>query len=376
MIKALTWKWESKKLPLLILACYLLPLLAYVGYAANIVPPHLSWTITSLGLVLLCFGTSLLFVLLRSLENTISLNPLAIVPEPIQEKAAAPAFNVEDPQLSEKLNSSLEELQKLSLEKDQACRSFNALEADYEKERSLFQTRSKEQESSIENLQGTIAQQNTLLEQRQNQIIKLQNENADLKYEVRMLLQLGETDPQEAPQAKVGNQEAQPSLPNEKSQEASANSEVSLQLKKCLELAENLEGSSRLGAEASNVGEIPIEMQTLDLRRLTDIFRSEVNQPLLLYSPSRGKLLFASDQVSELLGWSKEKTMSDFFFLIQKGKAEWEQAVMSLNQEQESHARLVLRTKGGQDLMLYCQMGLIRTGIFTNQVMVLLYHPV
>lgn len=369
------FKWESRRLPLLILACYLLPLLLFVGFAVGTVPSSISWAITSLGLVLLCFGTSLLLILLRSLESSIPTQPQAAVQAAPQVKIEPPPYKVDASNLSEKLNDSLEQLQKLSLEKEQVSLSFNTLEANFEKERTLFQEQTKERELTIENLQETLSQQNTLLEQYQSQILKLKNENADLKYEVRTLLQLGEVDPSPQTRNKEAPQPLEvpisPALQNEHSVEASS------QLKKCLELAESLEGSSRLYAEATGTSsEFPIEMQTLDLRRLADLFRSEANQPLLLYSPSRGKLLFASDQIAELLGWSKEKTLNEFFSIIQKGKVEWEQAVMSLNQEQESHARLVLRTKSGQDLLLYCQMGRIKTGIFSNQVIALFYNPV
>ncbi len=89
---------------------------------------------------------------------------------------------------------------------------------------------------------------------------------------------------------------------------------------------------------------------------------------LIVYSPKEQKLLFVNSESKTLLGWSPEKFLSDFTFIMQEGIQDWKKALHALSTISETQIRLLAKTKQGQEVLLNCHLEVIQSGLFRHYI--------
>jgi hypothetical protein len=257
----------------------------------------------------------------------------------------------------------------------------------------------KQKNLQIVNLQQMMDDQRSEMEKRQDQIQLLDTKVHDLSYEIKTLLHLNDIELEPAinnvstinldvPPRQIFhdlNEEleasASSSFPAANSLEAEVKydhpiktaAEANGLLKKCLNSAQKLTGANYNSPEALRYREFSSSHYTIDQRRLFDSLRSEVGGLVIVYSPKDNKVLFANQVTKTLLGWSPEKFSSDFALIIQEGMTYWKKALSLLTTTPESQARLLAKTKQGQEILLNCHLGVVPTGLFRGYIIGVLY---
>lgn len=285
-----------------------------------------------------------------------------------------------------------EENKQLSIKAQQVSQDFS----DYK----LFsEEQLKQKNMQLAALQQVIEDQRTEVEKRQEQIHQLDTKIHDLSYEIKTLLYLNES---ELPTISNSFLKVDSSIrtlvqmplrnpleaimPTELSEEGWEEGETipvesqirnaveaTLLVRKCINIAQKLTGANYYSNESSRFREFSSSHYTIDQRRLFDSLRIETSGLVLVYSQKEHKLLFANNQTKHLLGCSPEKFVAEFPAFIQEGLNDWKRALMQLSTNPETQARLLAKTKHGQEVLLNCHLGLIPTGLFRNFVICVLY---
>jgi hypothetical protein len=392
-----------------ILGCYLAPVLFYTLWGSGQLSA--GWAVWSVGLVLTLFGTAALYTVVQSNlgsapvvqtekeveaeqpEKVMSLSAL-----PTEEYASLEAAYNEaqehNHQLSDELKETLCRLREAEQEGREQQQHLQAAHTEAEKLRVNEEQYSKAHATENASLQEMVSQQQANLEAQEQYIAKLKKQNADLSYEVKTLLQLGEMEGSTDLQAftEQNHEPLHPALdslepaqtvdvdtlyhtiPTSTQKQIGSGYDAAIQLQQCVELAEGIESAPHQ-TNGSRFSDLTNSNQALDLRRLADTFRTEISAPVLFINPADGMLLFASNQVQGLLGWMPEKLIKDFYTLLQDGLPDWQQSLQGVATQGETTVRLILRAKSGEDLMTYAHLGAVRTGVFMNYVVAVLYPP-
>lgn len=412
----------------IILVLYLLPLVLITGYGTSQASPDIFWEILSIGLLAASLGSLAFYTLLYSWEKTLpkmtpddpSLTPIE-EPLPIEiTELTEPATDLSEllqeeivqlkneqqnlhtklQEALETISSHLEEInyrneviQQLTQERNKFQHEAENLLQDFQAYKHISeQTLETEKTHSVE-YQETISEQRSIIEQKQQQIEQLDHKIRDLTYEIKTLLQLADMEhhttsmpTHEKTDSSRGfsvhknaknflvdlNQEVseEPEISNPK---ICSSEDAKIQLKRCIDIAQKITGSHHFGAQKSRFGDLYLDNYALDLRRLCDNLRSENSGTILVYSPKDNKLLFTNNQIKDLLGWSPEKFVQDFDNIIQGGMYEWKSSISHMNTMSQTQSRLVMKAKTGQDKLIHCQLGLIPTGVFRNNIVGILY---
>lgn len=290
---------------------------------------------------------------------------------------------------SQELEAQVEENKQLELKAFQIAQDF----ADYK----LFsEEQLKQKQLQLTALQQMIDDQRTEMEKRQDQIYQLDTKVHDLSYEIKTLLYLNEEEP---PQVRFPSMFKEPeaphafakgALPAAQEQTSGASQAVSHEayasenpvrtpleasalLRKCINMAQKLTGANYHGNESSRYREFSTSYYAIDQRRLFDNLRGEPGALIIVYSQKENKLLFVNNESKTLLGWSPEKFVADFSSIVHEGINDWKKALSMLANASDSQARLLAKTKQGQEIVLNCQLGAIPTGLFRNHVIGILY---
>lgn len=409
----------------IIFTLYALPLTLLSAYGAWVAPSPQRWNLFAIGLLLSFFGTLIFFYLLldssidtdsndeeqnscaaEDEDETLHENDLlfnshaknfsddqAVNEELISLQNALDEAHQKEGELLEEISYRNEEIQKLAQEKDLFNQERQRLEQEFTKYRQQSEETLAQETTQSNEYEETISELRSTVEQKQRQIEQLDNKIRDLTYEIKTLLQL----------ADMGSNSLTMSEENTKKQgfaiyESATEYQVPIeapyfdeehdhtnllvytdvdakkQLKRCIDIAQKITGSHHFGNQASRFGDLALDNYALDLRRLCDSLRSETVGTIFVYSCKDNKLLFANNQVKELLGWSPEKFVHDFENIVQDGIFEWKSSISQLNTMSYSNTRLVLKAKTGHDLLVHCQLGIIPTGVFRNNVIGVLYQ--
>lgn len=406
-------KWYKENIRLnspvsTVVFCYVLPVVWYSIWATSMA--KMGWGVWSVGLCLITFGSLLLYLCLLHDRSEYVL--------PLDHKDQEDKVEPITTEVREDFYSSFTDLQQ-ELEESKSygqgvLRNLSDTEASLrEKEQQikvlqqecacLSEEKKNWEEKELAKEQVCVADKAALnaelvkykdcLEAKEVYISRLQKQNSDLNYEIKTLLQLGKMDglSSEEPQ-KVGAELLHPAMGSfVMSDEATSEAQVATmemvnqlqgtnydawsQLQVCIELAETLETGSHY-SQQSRFSDLHESSQALDLRQLADLFRSKISAPVLLVNPVDGIPLFASDQIQGLLGWMPEKVTKDFYSLLQEGLADWQKGLEVAAEEGSATARFILRTRSGEDTMIYAAIGSIGTGVFAGYMVVIFYSPV
>ena len=108
-------------------------------------------------------------------------------------------------------------------------------------------------------------------------------------------------------------------------------------------------------------------------RRLFDSLRNEKSALIVVYSSKDQKVIFGIKSQKHCWdGVLKNLWLISLPFCM-KGMNEWRKALSSLASVPESQARLLAKTKQGQEALLNCQLGIIQTGLFRNYIIGVFY---
>lgn len=261
----------------------------------------------------------------------------------------------------------------------------------------------KQKQLQLTALQELIEDQRSEMDKRQEQIHQLDTKVHDLSYEIKTLLYLHEEEnasikplssrtkepkvPLIAPfippsRETKANKEAEkraeiledPSQENAKNVDSiHTSSEALSMLKKCIAIAQKLTGGTYHQNDSTRYRSIPSTYLTIDQRRLFDSLKNEKGALIILYSLKEQKPLFVNQESLSLLGWNPETFLSNFGSIMQEGILEWKKALQILTHTSQSAARLLIKTKEGQEVIMNCQLGLIPTGLFRHFAIAVLY---
>lgn len=397
---------------------YLLPIVIICIYSMQYFPLPLIWTVFSLGLLLTVAGSLCIFYLLCSWEDVWKRNiEIASFPpehslpsEEILEitAAAEPFVEAEVAAESEETLRLKEELEKLQLEviqlrdqqeiyfkeissrDDQTAKLFQEekqLREELGKVKEEFKLHKQSSESQLEKekilsnqYQDTIFQVRAEMEKKQEHVEKLENKIQDLTYEIKTLLQLADLGLQALPETLeepleggegsiIKETPSQYQVSVESVKVAMKSPEQAKEhLKRCIDIAQKVTGSHHFGRNNMRLGEFTFDNYALDLRRLCESLRSENQCTVFVYSPKESKLLFVNNQIKDLLGWSPERFVQDFESIVQEGFHDWRSSLSHITSVKETQTRLVMKTRAGQDVLVQCELGIIPTGIFRNNI--------
>ena len=373
-----------------LILCYLLPLITVNLLYSQAEGVQDRWNVISLGLFLSIIGTLAIFWMMTRWESLFISDkqpfsePIIQAPAPGLSASVEPVNTNEldeaqelNHQLSQQIDAIKEQLHHSTLQEEASQHKLINLE---DENRGAFE-QLELQQRSIRELQDQIAEQKGITDKRQQQIVYLETKVSDLTYEIKTLLKLAETYTtsfetesleKEASHLTVASPEPAP--------EPNANSEIliqtpeeaSLQLKRCLDIAQKITGSYRFNSHGGNFMDASIDSFTFDLRRLCDRLRIENGCTILLYSSKENQVLFVNNQIKNSLGWSPEKFTHNFSEILQDFPA-WKQGVSSLSTRSEAQIKLPFKTKSGQDLLMSVHLSLVPTGIFRQYIIAVLY---
>ena len=389
----------------LFILCYLLPMLGLSVYGALFPRLGGNWNIFCLGFILTTSGSLILFWAVTRWESILHLNMNSIAehqeeshssdladynkqiinPEEHDfiKRSLAEAQQVQIRLLSE-IDILTEENRKISLAKSETLNQTEKLQVELEHTKKSARRELELQQNHIRELQEKIADLKGMHEKKQQQMIQLETKVGGLTNEIKTLLQFAEAhttslvsnEPVETHQLENPSQaEKNESVivpqyyvetPIQSAQEASQ------QLKNCLDIAQKIKGSQRFGSQIYSFLDSPADSFSLDLRRLCDRLRGEAQSAILLYSPKDSQMLFASNLIKTLSGWSPDKFAQNFFDILDD-EAEWKHGVNSLVMRSESQIQLQLKSRSGGIIVINAALGTIPTGIFRNHIIAVLY---
>lgn len=406
-----------------ILICYLLPILIFSKHSVSLMPPNKSWGVISIGLMISVLGSALLILLVNHWEQSLrrkwllqervagstgaaegarggddlneenqnKITPLHLESDALSGQESAETFNValieseqhKQPIMSE-LNSLNEQLRQLYDANGQYKQQLDKAQREFEEYRQssdalLTSARGEltEARQANDHLRGQ-------LEEKERLVTELESKNRDLSYEVKTLLELEDKESASAFQGNpaaahpfhpvistFSNEDDLSAVATEGIKSASSERKVRtsydavLELQRCIDQARNMKGAAHL----SEGGRLGTDNYAIDLRRLFDKFRHETSSPILLYCPDAEKVLFASNQIKGLLGWSPEKFAHDFFNLLQEGGDAWRAAAKNLDGTNHQRVTMVMKTcREGSDALVHCYINKISGGPFANNV--------
>lgn len=378
---------------LLIIGLYVLPVVALSLYASLVFSSSHSFGVLSAGVLLTVAGSVLLFLNDGSARPALHFSPqveeLSSSAPPVDNRA-----NEEQQAQLEDYRGQLFGLAKqvevhaqtiAEMRKTQEITDQKAIETlqEFENFQEVTKERQEQARLLLHEHQQTINEQRETLEKKQQQIALLEGQVRDLHYEIKTLMEVEERQsiirfPMDRYRAKEFDYATQPS-PEEDLLSVSpphihGPNEASLQLKRCLDIAQKITGGQYMHSRpSSRLKDLPVENTALEMRRLFDNLRSENQATILLYSPKESKLLFVNNPIKSLTGWTPEKFVQQFQELQSDGGEAWRHSINQLSFKNETQATFWLASKSGEHTCFNCQLGLIRTGSFRHYVLGVLY---
>lgn len=282
------------------------------------------------------------------------------VPTPVVEKTYIqdPMMEQQIEMLAQDLNKQTEQFNKLYQEYQELKRAGENTKQEFMLFRDVTTQQLDRKESLLVECQNTIAEQRTLIQKKQQQILRLEGKIRDLNYDVKTLLELNDIEED------IVNFE--PNMDHLESEEIKINS-PEFMLQRCIDKARKITGTSHfVGKETS------FDTNILDSRHLVDHFRDDPCA-LMVYDRKNDRFLFANSSIKNLLGWSPDKVTKEFYELLQNNK-EWKRALDSLNSKNDVSAKLVIKNRDQEEMAVSCHLGIIPSGIFSGNVIILMQN--
>ena len=298
------------------------------------------------------------------------------------------SYDKEKDQLLEENSLQKDNLQQLRKEKQTFAERCNKLYEDLEQLQENSEVKHLKQEKQIKEYEYLYQEQQAVIQQKNDQIENLKHQIQNLSYEIKTLIQLSESssinnqkcDISHPSTEMIENIEENPeidvlykNMPSSSNQKVLSPFDASLKLKKSLEIAEKMTGSTYFQQQNSRFKNFSFNSFANDYRRLCDSFRNEDSCVIVLYSPKENKITFTSNLIKKMLGWSADTFSKKFHTLIQEGSSEWKNKIAQLKEEREETLKLVMKNKEGSSITVNCHLEVICQGIFTGHVIGVLF---
>jgi hypothetical protein len=273
------------------------------------------------------------------------------------------------------MDRKLEEVRHAYLEYEDVRKEYRRLQDDLQKMQIESEEQLRNKETLLHEYQHTIQEQRTIIEKKQRYIFKLEEKVRDLMYEIRSLLQL-ENSSQVGHSAFIETPEQKEELSKYYLPATPKNSvatfDLSLQLQKYIETAENFTGAEHLGFVGGKAPRFSYDGYAIDLRRLFDAYRDERGVIIFIYSQIEERLLFVNNHIKSVLEISPERFVKELQEIM-IGSREWQSTLASMTSAKKEEKMLIAcRSKQGQEIAMHSQMGLISKGPFVDHVIGLL----
>lgn len=337
-----------------IIVFYLIPIFFFSIYSIQLMTPHKSWSLLSLGLLLAVIGTLSLIFLISCWEQTIeerclkqsmlysvplqtpvaeqreakvtSLDPsltyehlperLTTDPLPSQEgskelnliQTALEESQKQQDELLGTLQSKTEEYQKLEEEVSQHKHKAEQIAQDFADYKLFSEEQLKQKQLQLNALQQTIEDQRSEMEKRQDQIQQLDTKVHDLSYEIKTLLYLHEDEVVSSNKSPKFSRERLPAPPTEFEKETEEEVAIALLQDPIYEENKNKENIIQTSAEAAQLLKKCIQVA----QKMTgaNYYSHEASSRYRTFSPSH----FAIDQRRLFDGLRSEKGALIFIY--------------------------------------------------------------
>lgn len=242
--------------------------------------------------------------------------------------------------------------------------AFQKKEKDFLRQHSELQHQIDKKETILSEYRSTVQEQRLVIEKKHKDIELLQTRISDLKYELENVLQIkGPTQPVES----VSTNQLEPKR-SDYSEGYSLSASIQDKLNHYVDMATKLNTSYHLAKREGKMAPFSLGSLVIDQRRLFDRLQNEENETLLVYSRDENRLVFVNDRVKSLLGWTPERFLQDFNFLIQKGRIQWSEAIEESRQLEQVSARLLMRSKSGREVLTHCHLAQVPEGVFKGYI--------
>ena len=307
-----------------------------------------------MGLFITAVGSLILFMLMTAWEVThlASKTEIITVEPPPPEPTLDPNFlkkqknvftwfsksfsscKAQSSQIEEELDHCQRELLNISLESEQLHRELEKTQQEFEHFKISSEEKLEQNHLFLGEYQQTINEQRNAVETKQQVIEQLETKVRDLTYEIKTLLQIAEKVQGDKPpnivhmplgglavaETHTPYQVQETERPVRQSLEKPVlmSNSIAAQLKRCLDIAQKITGGSHYANRLTRTRDLSLDNNALDLRRLCDSLSSEASSPLWVYSQKESKLLFANQEIKNLLGWHPEKFIQNFSEILNR----------------------------------------------------------
>lgn len=221
-------------------------------------------------------------------------------------------------------------------------------------------------ETILAEYRQTLKEQRKIIEKKQEEINILQIRLNDSKYEVENLLKLKKGGPVEKeifskPKIKEPVEELE--------RRSGLMDSIQVKLDRYVKMAIKLNGARNFASQDFKYSDLSLGSLIIDQRRLFDRLQNEDSAAILVYSREERQMVFVNRCIKELLGWSPERFIKDFSFLIQKGQNQWAEALEDVKLDHQKSIRLLLKTRSGKDSLITCHLKEVPEGVFKGYVL-------
>lgn len=278
-----------------------------------------------------------------------------------------------------KTTAELEELLKkehrLESQVDQLKQDLSQKEKEFIQSNLDLQSQLDKKETILSEYRSTLQEQRKVIEKKQDDIHLLQNRVDDQKKELESLLKLKTKQTDQI--ISYSDIESQLEEINSPSFDEPTNLLDSIQdkLERYVKMAAKLNSSHHLMNKKQMQLQLPLGSLMVDQRRLFDRLQNEESEIILVYSREDKKLLFINEQVKEVLGWTPERFIKDFSYLIQKDYLLWRRALEEIKTVDQKNFRLMMKAKSGKEVLTHCYLKEVPDGVFKGYVLGMLSSP-
>lgn len=360
---------------------YFLPWMALAFYTGWMLSPAERWTFLPIALCAILVATLLLVFCIKQFEHTLEtlLNDLKTDQFLYSSLKAEGGQEAGDSSLEAPYVLLYEEtLQQLKNEQA-SCKELKEHVERQEQRYAELEGASLAEKAA---LQAALEEEQECAAGRQKQVIQLEKNAYDLKYEMKALIES-----MDRPTDRFVERSGDRSEDRSESQvdfdlvssfsakplnaflhPVSTLSSAESQLKLCVDIAQKFTGARHLTQTPFRSHDPSAQGYDLDLRRLTDTLLSVSGRPILLYHQKEGRLLFISPHIKQMLGSSPEKYVQDFSSLFPEGQEQWDEILRQLPLLGMLELSKNLVTNAGELVPIVFHLGWIPAGIFKAHV--------
>jgi hypothetical protein len=266
------------------------------------------------------------------------------------------------------MDQKMDEVHHAYLEFEDLRKEYARLEEEFSLYRSEEQKKEQHHQVVLRDYQKTIQEQRTILQKKQVYVEQLEAKVKELMYEIRSLLQIGESSSSSLSPIEISDPQEMTAYYLGKKNQALFDLEAHLD--HYVEVAETFTGAEHLGfltGTGPKFIDSSMNSYAIDQRRLFDTFKEEGEVILVVYSMIEKKILFTNPYVKSVVGWSSEKFSQEFSkFLSVEGLRIWEEATKTLEEKEGVKTAFNLMPKQGKEISMTCGIKKVKKGPFQN----------